>query len=35
MTSLDAREKAFEKEFAHREEFRFKVREHAIRPLAL
>lgn len=34
MTSLDERENAFEAEFAHREELRFKVRERALRSLA-
>jgi hypothetical protein len=35
MTSFDQRENAFEAEFAHREELRFKVRERAVRLLAL
>jgi hypothetical protein len=35
MTSFDERENAFEAEFAHREELRFKVRERAVRLLAL
>jgi hypothetical protein len=35
MTSFDQRENAFEAEFAHREELRFKVGERAVRLLAL
>jgi hypothetical protein len=35
MASFDERAKAYEAEFAHREELRFKVRERAIRLLAL
>lgn len=35
MTSFDERENAFETEFAHREELKFTVREHAVRLLAL
>ena len=35
MTSFDERENAYEAEFAHREELRFKVREEAIKLLAL
>src|ERR1700758_4465634 len=35
MTSFDEREKAYEAEFAHREELKFKVRERAMKLLAL
>jgi hypothetical protein len=35
MTSFKQRENAYEAEFAHREEVRFKVRERAVRMLAL
>jgi hypothetical protein len=35
MTSFDQRENAFEAEFAHRDELAFKVRQRAIRLLAL
>ena len=35
MTSFDARENAFEAEFAHREELKFKMRERAVAVLAL
>jgi len=35
MTSFDERENAYEVEFAHREELRFKVRERAVKLLAL
>jgi hypothetical protein len=35
MTSFDQREHAFEAEFAHRDELAFKVRQRAIRLLAL
>jgi hypothetical protein len=35
MMSFDEREKAYEAQFAHREEFKFKVRGRAIRLLAL
>jgi hypothetical protein len=35
MTSFDERENAYEVEFAHREELRFKVREQAVKLLAL
>jgi hypothetical protein len=35
MTSFNERENAFEAEFAHREELKFKVRERAIASLAL
>jgi hypothetical protein len=35
MTSFDKREKAYEAEFAHREELKFKAREQAIELLAL
>ncbi len=35
MTSLDQREHAFEAEFAHREELKFRVRERAVASLAL
>jgi hypothetical protein len=35
MTLFDQRENAYEAEFAHREEVRFKVRERAVRMLAL
>jgi hypothetical protein len=35
MTSFDERENAYEVEFAHREELRLKVREHAVKLLAL
>ena len=34
MTSFDERENAFEAEFAHREEVKFKVRERAVALLA-
>ena len=34
MTSFDERENAFEAEFAHREELKFKVRERAVALLA-
>src|ERR1700752_5113946 len=34
MTSLDEREKAYEAEFAHREEHQFKAREKAVKALA-
>jgi hypothetical protein len=34
MTSFDERENAFETEFAHREELRFRVRERAVALLA-
>ena len=34
MTSFDKRENAFEAEFAHREEVRFKARERAVKLLA-
>ena len=34
MTSFDERENAFEMEFAHREELKFKVRERAVALLA-
>ena len=34
MTSFDERENAFEMEFAHREELKFKVRERAVAWLA-
>jgi hypothetical protein len=35
MTSFDQRENEYEVEFAHREELRFKVRERAVKLLAL
>ena len=35
MTSFDQRENAFEAEFAHREELKFKSRERAVRSFAL
>jgi hypothetical protein len=35
MTTLDKRENAFENEFAHQEELKFRVRERAIRNLAI
>ncbi|HLZ01189.1 MAG TPA: ATPase inhibitor subunit zeta [Bradyrhizobium sp.] len=35
MTSFDERENAFEAKFAHQEELRFKLREYALRLLAL
>ena len=35
MTLFDARENAFEAEFAHREELKFRVRERAVVSLAL
>lgn len=35
MTSLEQRESAFEAEFAHREELRFKAREKAVKALAI
>jgi len=35
MTSFDERENAYEADFAHREELKFKAREHAVRSLAL
>jgi hypothetical protein len=35
MTSFDQRENAFEAEFAHREELKFRVRERAMASLAL
>jgi hypothetical protein len=35
MTSFDERENAYETEFAHREELRFKARERAVKSLAL
>lgn len=35
MTSFDEREKAFEREFAHREELAFKTRERGLKSLAL
>jgi hypothetical protein len=35
MTSFDQRESAFEAEFAHQEDIKFKVRERAVRLLAL
>jgi hypothetical protein len=35
MTSFDERENAFEAEFAHREELKFRVRERAVRSLAV
>jgi hypothetical protein len=35
MTSFDKREHAYEAEFAHQEELKFKVRERAVRLLAL
>jgi hypothetical protein len=35
MTSFDQREKAYEAEFAHLEELKFKIRERAVRMLAL
>jgi ATPase inhibitor subunit zeta len=35
MTTLDQREDAFEAEFAHQEELKFRVRERAVRNLAI
>jgi hypothetical protein len=35
MTSFDEREKAYEAEFAHKEELKFKARERAITLLAV
>lgn len=35
MTSLEERENAFETEFAHREELKFKAREKAVKELAM
>jgi hypothetical protein len=35
MTSLDRRENAFETEFAHQEEMKFRARERAVRALAM
>ena len=35
MTSFDQRENAYETEFAHREELKFRARERAVRSLAL
>lgn len=35
MTTLDQRENAFEAEFAHQEELKFRARERAVRDLAL
>ena len=35
MTTFDARENAFEAEFVHQEDLKFKVRERAMRLLAL
>jgi|SRR5579864_1769708 len=35
MTSFDQRENAFEAEYAHREELKFKMRERAVASLAL
>ena len=35
MTSFDQRENAFEAEFAHRNELEFKIRERAVKLLAL
>ncbi|MBP1092681.1 DUF1476 domain-containing protein [Bradyrhizobium diazoefficiens] len=35
MTSFDERENAYEAEFAHREEVKFKARERAVKSLAL
>jgi hypothetical protein len=35
MTSLDRRENAFETEFAHQEELKFRARERAVRALAM
>lgn len=35
MTTFNEREKAYEREFAHREEVKFRVRGHAVRSLAL
>ena len=35
MTSFDKRENAFEAEFAHREELKFRARERAVRSLAV
>jgi hypothetical protein len=35
MTTLDRRENAFEAEFAHQEELKFRVRERAVKNLAI
>ena len=35
MTTFDERENAYETEFAHREELKFRARERAVRSLAL
>ena len=35
MTTLDQRENAFETQFAHQEELKFRARERAVRDLAL
>ncbi|MDE1935635.1 MAG: DUF1476 domain-containing protein [Bradyrhizobium sp.] len=35
MTTLDKRENAFEAEFAHQEELKFRARERAVRNLAI
>ena len=35
MTTLDQRENAFEAEFAHQEELKFRAREQAVRKLAV
>lgn len=35
MTTLDKRENAFETEFAHQEELKFRARERAVRNLAI